>query len=63
LASYIYFAFRHPDALRSEKFTLSKIALEKNLIGDSRVGLLEIEDMEKSSKAVALPNIKEGATE
>jgi hypothetical protein len=60
LCSYIYFALNQPDALRSEKFTLSKMAIEKNLIGDNRAGLLEISEVEVATKAVALPNPKEG---
>lgn len=60
LGSYIYFAAKQPDALRSEKFTLSKMAMEKNLIGDSRSGLLEVSEIEVSGKATALPNMKEG---
>jgi hypothetical protein len=60
LSAYVYFALKNPDALRSEKFTLSKMALEKNLIGDNRFGLLEIEETEKVNKAAALPNRREG---
>ncbi len=35
LVSYIVYAVKDPDALRSEKYTLSKMAIEKNLIGDN----------------------------
>jgi hypothetical protein len=59
LGSYIYFAVKSPDALRSEKFTLSKMALEKNLIGDNTSGLLEMEEPESLDKVAALPNLKE----
>jgi hypothetical protein len=44
LVSYVYYIFKDPDALRSEKYTLSKMALEKNLIGDDQSGLVEIEE-------------------
>jgi hypothetical protein len=63
LLSYIYFAFKNPDALRSETFTLSKMALEKNLIGDNRVGLLELDDTDKPSKRAALPTVNAGGLE
>ena len=59
LGSYIYFALKNPDALRSEKFTLSKIAIEKNLIGDSNVGLHEMDELSGSNKLSTLP-FKEG---
>lgn len=59
LLGYIYFAITNPDALRSEKFTLSKMALEKNLIGDNTAGLLEMEEAGSSNKATVLPNLKE----
>lgn len=37
--AYIYFMLKDPDALRSEKFTLSKMALERTAVGDDLVGL------------------------
>lgn len=43
LGAYIYLLLQNPDALRSEQFTLSKIALEKGLVGDSVHGLFEYE--------------------
>jgi hypothetical protein len=39
LGSYIYFARTNPDALRSEQFSLSKLAIEKGMVGDSLAGL------------------------
>jgi len=44
ISAYIYLLPRDLDALRSERYGLSKIALEKGLIGDNITGLLEIED-------------------
>jgi hypothetical protein len=41
LAAYIYFGIRSPDALRSEKFTLSKLAIEKSITGDNLSGLID----------------------
>src|SRR5437660_10406471 len=60
LICYVYFALKNPDALRSEKFTLSKMVLEKNLIGDNTFGLLEMEEPVSLSHATALPPVKEG---
>jgi len=60
LGSYVYFALTSPDALRSERFTLSKMALEKNLIGDSRAGLIGIDEMQTSQQLAALPSPEEG---
>ena len=39
LLAYVYFARVNPDALRSEQFSLSKLAIEKGLLGDSLAGL------------------------
>ena len=38
---FIYLLFKNPDALRSEHYSLSKLAMEKGLLGDSVRGLLE----------------------
>lgn len=35
---FLYFMKRNPDALRSEKFTLTKLAIERGLIGDKTIG-------------------------
>ena len=44
---------KNVDALRSEKYSLYKMALEKNLIGDSMTGVEEVEDV------LMLPGSKE----
>lgn len=41
IAGYVYFAIRDPDALRSEKYKLHKLAIEHGLYGDSTTGLIE----------------------
>ena len=43
LLGFIYFATKNPDLLRSEKFNLSKLAIENNLIGDNISGLIDQE--------------------
>ena len=42
-AAYIFFMFKNPDALRSEDFSLHKLAMEKGLYGDSIHGLNTID--------------------
>jgi hypothetical protein len=41
LGAYIYLLFHNPDALRSEHFSLSKMAIEKGLVGDNVSGLID----------------------
>lgn len=41
LSAYIYFAIRSPDSLRSERFTLSKMAIERSIKGDNLSGLID----------------------
>ncbi|WP_439242387.1 hypothetical protein [Lonepinella sp. BR2474] len=41
ISVYIYFALKNPDCLRSETFTLNKMAIEKGHIGDNGVGMVE----------------------
>jgi hypothetical protein len=41
LAVYIFFALKSPDALRSEKFTLSKLAIERSVTGDNITGFID----------------------
>jgi thiol:disulfide interchange protein len=41
LVSYGYFALKSPDSLRSERFTISKMVIEKSIKGDSLVGLID----------------------
>ena len=43
LAAYFILLFRNPDALRSERFTLSKMAMERSVTGDSLKGFTEAE--------------------
>lgn len=62
-AFYIFFALTDPDALRSEKYKLQKIALEHGYYGDNHTGLIEaeIEPKKKVSKSrVALPKPEAG---
>ncbi len=53
LAAYIFFMIRSPDALRSEKFTLSKLAIEHSAKGDNLSGLIE----PGNAKQLPLPSV------
>ena len=41
VGGYIYLLIRNPDALRSERFTLEKMAIEKGVVGDHLVGIID----------------------
>lgn len=40
LVAYFWFMAKSPDALRSERFNISKMAIERGLMGDNLAGLL-----------------------
>jgi hypothetical protein len=42
ILSYNFFMVKNPDALRSEKYALSKFAMDKGLYGDSDAGMREL---------------------
>lgn len=44
IAAFWFFAVGNPDALRSERFSIEKMAIERGLYGDSRTGLVEHPD-------------------
>lgn len=54
LGAYIYLLTRNPDALRSEEFSLSKMAMEKGLVGDTTFGFVDPSVM-IANKRGALP--------
>lgn len=53
LVAYGYFMLKSPDALRSERFTLSKLALERSITGDNLAGFIE-----PPQQAPALPPVE-----
>ncbi len=63
LSAYIYFLFRNPDALRSEQFTLSKMAIEKGLVGDSVTGISDPRQKLAASQPVITIGSNQGAAE
>jgi len=46
IVAYIYFLKTNPDALRSESFTLKKMAMELGLVGDNITGLKDASTLE-----------------
>lgn len=48
LYAYIYFMLNDPSALRSEKYSLEKLAIEHGVYGDSQTGLLTSEGNAKT---------------
>lgn len=53
ILSYVYFALKSPDSLRSERFFLSKMVIEKSIKGDDLTGLI---DPSLQTNARLLPN-------
>jgi hypothetical protein len=53
LAAYGYFAYRSPDSLRSERFFLKKLAIERGLLGDAESGLIPGEETLRSPGSTA----------
>ena len=51
--AYLYFMFRSPDALRSEKFSIQKMVIERGLLGDDTTDLLDIEPALRELKTVS----------
>jgi hypothetical protein len=51
--AYVYFAVKQPDALRSEKFTIDKMRIERGVMGDSVSGFRETTGAEVSSTLAA----------
>ena len=56
LFAYLFCLFKDRDALRSEKYSIQKIAMEKGLYGDDKSGIFE---KVESSKKIIIP-IKSG---
>lgn len=44
MCAYFYLLVKQPDALRSERYSLSKIMIERGLVGDSVSGLHDPSD-------------------
>jgi hypothetical protein len=61
LVAYFILLFVDRDALRSERFTLSKLAIEKSVTGDSLRGFAAIEVADQRALSVPAEIIPEQA--
>lgn len=43
LYAYVYSLIKNPENLRSEKFTIQRMALERGIFGDSITGQIKVE--------------------
>jgi len=50
--SYIFFMIKDPDALRSESYSLQKLALQKGLVGDNLQGLIQADAISPRATAI-----------
>lgn len=51
--AYVYCLLNDRDALRSEKYSLNKMAIEQGLIGDSNSGVFEVSDLSGGAKDIS----------
>ena len=58
LVAYFFLLMKDRDALRSERFQLSKMALERSITGDNLAGFLDPENLPR-----ALPSAESKASE
>ena len=49
-AAYVYFGKTNPDALRSESYSLTKLAIQNRLMGDSLTGVRQVPVAETVTK-------------
>ena len=42
LWAFVFYSYRSPDYLRSEKYTLTKLAIEHSQKGDNLAGLIDV---------------------
>jgi len=55
LGAYIFFMTTNSDALRSESYSLSKMAIERGMVGDSLHGLFETTPLAPRNESLLLP--------
>lgn len=52
--AFVFFMVTNPDALRSERYSLVKTAMEKKFVGDSLTGLREVIEVFEGSEVKSL---------
>lgn len=60
IVAYRHFMRHDPDALRSEDFSIQKLAIERGLVGDSDIGIHLIGDNAPGKKRIANDPEKKG---
>lgn len=58
--SYIFCLFKDRDALRSEKYSIQKMAIEKGVYGDNITGLYVQSESDVAKEKINLSNESEG---
>jgi len=58
IGAYVFCLFKDREALRSETYSIQKLAIEKGYVGDSTAGLFKAEELVVDTTAAA-----QGATE
>ena len=59
LTAYVYFALTDKDALRSERYSIQKLAIQKGFIGDDITGYIPIDTKRVAGEILELPDRKE----
>lgn len=59
VVAYSYFAVKAPDYLRTEKYSLSKLAIERSVTGDNLSGFVD-PMLESTAKSLSLSTPPEG---
>jgi hypothetical protein len=57
LVSYVHFMRHDPDALRSERYSLGKLAINRGVAGDNLAGIIEVEPSVPSESGI-VPGVK-----
>lgn len=60
ISAYIYFAVTDKDALRSEKYSIQKLAIQKGFIGDDQTGYIAIDSVAPQT-ALPAPDPSKGS--
>jgi len=50
--AYIYFMLNDSEALRSERYSLGKLAINKGVVGDNLAGIIEVEPSASSETSI-----------
>lgn len=61
MVAFFYFAKKDPQALRSERYSLSRLAIERGLVGDDLMGLVADTDNDDEEDKKMLPPAEGGS--